>query len=87
MSADEIRRLAEKLKPEEGCFVCNHEVLKPVHAALLAFSEMVERCDNVVEKFKDTVSPEMAEIGDYIRSGRRTRYDEFLRGDAGKEEK
>ena len=51
MSADEIRRLAGKLKPEEGCFVCNHEVLKPVHAALLAYAAMVERCEERIANY------------------------------------
>ena len=55
-------------------------------AAMLRYAAgVVERCENVIAKFQDTVSPEIAEIADYIKSDSKIRYDEFLRGDAKKE--
>lgn len=42
MTSAEIRKLAKRFYPEDGCFVCNHEVLKPVLKALLEYADLLE---------------------------------------------
>ena len=50
MSADEIRKLANELRPEDGRYSCDMKTLSPVHTALLAYAAMVERCETEIAK-------------------------------------